>query len=212
MGLTVRCGSSTCSYLGEIARFDLGTSQFTFSKSNNQLLAETLGWTIGLTFFSAIVAFLIGTGMGAIMEWKRQNTGLLGGDGTVPNDVRSAVFHIRVGVAHDVSGSVGSKRLTGSCSHRMERMTRRWRSGRTGLISGSWVLRFGTPLCRHCRLCLVSLGGWAMGNARDDGDDEGRGLHVAGEAKGLPDNVRFYKYAIRNSLLPQLTGLALQIG
>ena len=41
---------------------------------------------------------------------------------------------------------------------------------------------------------------------------KGEDYMLQAEAKGLPDRVMFAKYAVRNSLLPHLTGLALSLG
>ena len=41
---------------------------------------------------------------------------------------------------------------------------------------------------------------------------KGEDYMLQAEATGLPNSVRFAKYAVRNSLLPHLTGLALSLG
>lgn len=41
---------------------------------------------------------------------------------------------------------------------------------------------------------------------------KGEDYMLQAEAKGLPDRVMFFRYGIRNALLPQMTGLALQMG
>ena len=41
---------------------------------------------------------------------------------------------------------------------------------------------------------------------------KGEDYMLQAEAKGLPDRVMFFRYGIRNAMLPQLTGLALQLG
>lgn len=198
-------------YLSEIARFDLGTSQFTFSKSNNQLLAETLGWTIGLTFVSAMVAFFIGTGMGAIMEWRRQNTGLLAA--MAPFLMMSAVPYFIFGLVlltvfwfswlqafdWELFPPYGAYDPT----------VEEWPNWSDFRFLGSALWHATLPALS---IVLVSLGGWAMGMRGMMVTTKGEDYMLQAEAKGLPDNVRFYRYAIRNSLLPQLTGLALQIG
>jgi peptide/nickel transport system permease protein len=42
--------------------------------------------------------------------------------------------------------------------------------------------------------------------------NEGEDYMLFAEAKGLKDRTRFFRYAMRNSLLPQVTGLALSLG
>ncbi len=199
------------SYIGELARFDLGRSQFNFSKSVNELLAETLGWTIALTLVATLVAFSVGSLMGAIMEWRRQSTWLL---------AAMAPFLMLSAIPYFIFGLVLLLLLwftwLQAFGWELFPPYGAYTTGRVGwpdwadprfLIDVVWYAALPA-----LSVILVSLGGWAMGMRGMMVTTKGEDYMLQAEAKGLPGSVRFYRYGVRNSLLPQLTGLALQIG
>jgi len=87
---------------------------------------------------------------------------------------------------------------------------------RTGTIpSLSW--KFAVDVVWHSILpalsiILVSMGGWALGMRSMMIMIQGEDYVVFAEAKGLRDRTIFTRYAMRNALLPQVTGLALALG
>ena len=64
-------------FMTGIVQFDLGRSIFNWPKTVNQLLAETIMWTLALGLLTLLFAFILGTLMGAVLEWKRQNSFLM---------------------------------------------------------------------------------------------------------------------------------------
>jgi peptide/nickel transport system permease protein len=58
-------------------------------------------------------------------------------------------------------------------------------------------------------LVLTSMGGWVIGMRGMMVTVQGEDYMTFGEAKGLKDKRLFYRYAMRNAILPQVTGLAL---
>jgi peptide/nickel transport system permease protein len=58
-------------------------------------------------------------------------------------------------------------------------------------------------------IILASAGGWAIGMRGMMVTVQGEDYMTFAEAKGLKNLRVFYKYAVRNALLPQVTGLAL---
>ena len=64
-------------FMVNIVQFDLGRSIFNWPKTVNQLLAETILWTLALGLLTLIFAFAAGTLMGAVLEWRRQKTYLM---------------------------------------------------------------------------------------------------------------------------------------
>src|SRR5690606_24125205 len=58
-------------------------------------------------------------------------------------------------------------------------------------------------------IILASTGGWAIGMRGMMVTVQGEDYMTFAEAKGLKNWRMFYKYAVRNALLPQVTGLAL---
>jgi peptide/nickel transport system permease protein len=61
-------------------------------------------------------------------------------------------------------------------------------------------------------IVLAQVGFWAMGMRSMMVTIQGEDYMLQAEAKGLKDNRIFYRYAMRNAILPQLTGLALSLG
>ena len=192
-------------YVTDIVRFDLGRSILRWPKSVNELLAESLIWTVALGVITLLLAFIIGSFMGAIMEWRRQNTALL--LSMAPFLALSAIPFFIFGIAMQA--------LVFSIDRDFP-LTRGYQPGIVGWPDWSDI-GFLLNVLKHAMLpamsvVLVSLGGWAMGMRGMMVTTKGEDYMLQAEAKGLPDGVMFFKYAIRNSLLPHLTGLALSLG
>ncbi len=73
------------------------------------------------------------------------------------------------------------------------------------LCAGDYKTRNLTALA----VILTSAGGWAIGMRGMMVTVQGEDYMTFGEAKGLKSWRLFYKYAVRNALLPQVTGLAI---
>ena len=58
-------------------------------------------------------------------------------------------------------------------------------------------------------LILTTMGGWVIGMRGMMVTVQGEDYMMFGEAKGLKDRRLFYRYGVRNAILPQVTGLAL---
>jgi len=61
-------------------------------------------------------------------------------------------------------------------------------------------------------MLLVSIGGWSLGMRSMMVTVEGQDYITFAEAKGLKGGRIFFRYALRNTLLPQITSLAMQLG
>lgn len=61
-------------------------------------------------------------------------------------------------------------------------------------------------------IVIVEASGWALGMRAMMVTVEGEDYAVFAEAKGLKNRRIFFRYLVRNALLPSLTGLALRIG
>jgi peptide/nickel transport system permease protein len=80
-----------------------------------------------------------------------------------------------------------------------------------------WSVPFALDLLRHAILpalsiILVSIGGWALGMRGLMVSVQGEDYITYAEAKGLKDSRIFTRYAMRNALLPQITGLIPALG
>lgn len=61
-------------------------------------------------------------------------------------------------------------------------------------------------------MLLVTTGGWALGMRAMMVTVEGADYITFAEAKGLKGSRIFFRYAVRNCMLPQMTGLAMRLG
>lgn len=61
-------------------------------------------------------------------------------------------------------------------------------------------------------IILAQIGGWALGMRAMMVTTRGEDYMIFAEAKGVSDRTLFMRYALRNAILPQVTGLALVLG
>ncbi len=192
-------------FVTDVVQFDLGRSIYQWPKSVNEILAEKIMWTLSMGLLTLILAFVIGSTMGALLEWKRNNWGLM---------VAMAPILAISAVPFFIFGLV--LQLLVFNVNREFPMVYGYKQGVIGWPSWSdWdfifsVLKHG--ILPATSITLVSLGGWAMGMRGMMVTTKGEDYMVQAEAKGLPERIMLTKYAIRNSLLPQVTGLTLALG
>ena len=75
-------------------------------------------------------------------------------------------------------------------------------------------LSFALEVIKHSllpafALVITSMGGWVIGMRGMMVTVQGEDYMTFAEAKGLKETRLFYKYGMRNAMLPQVTGLAL---
>ena len=192
-------------FVTDVLQFDLGRSIFQWPKSVNEILAEKIMWTLAMGLMTLLLAFLIGSMMGALLEWRRNNWGLM---------VAMAPILAISAVPFFIFGLV--LQLLVFNIDREFPLVYGYRQGVVGWPD--WLdLDFILSVLKHgilpaASITLVSLGGWAMGMRGMMVTMKGEDYMVQAEAKGLPDRILLTKYAIRNSLLPQITGLTLALG
>lgn len=189
-------------YLGNILHMDFGYSLNRYPMSVTQVIMTAIPWTLGLLLVTTLLSFVIGNLLGALSAWPK-----------APGWVRAIAtpFVLLTGVPPIIMGVlllffIGFKLkllpLGGAYS--------------IGLVpDGS--LSFYLDLLAHLvlpalSLILGSVGGWVLSM-------RGMGITIQGEDyvnfaehKGLTAGVIFRDYYLRNTLLPQATGLALALG
>jgi peptide/nickel transport system permease protein len=189
------------SYLGDMSRGDLGFSISNYPKTVWELILEGLPWTIGLLVTTTILAFLIGTLMGALMAWPKAS-----------NFFRYILPSFLVFGA--IPAYVIALTLIYFIAFRMKLLPIGGGYGIATLPDASFT--FAMEVLKHSllpavALVLASAGGWAIGMRGMMVTVQGEDYMTFGEAKGLKDWRLFYKYGVRNALLPQVTGLALAL-
>ncbi len=187
-------------YLGHMLTGDLGTSIAFFPTSVASIIGSSLPWTLGLVGGAVIIAFTIGTAIGAVAGWRR---GSRFDSFAVPFGVMLSampVFWISLLALYFLAFRLGWFPLAGGIG-----------GGQTISISGvgSIISHAALPAIT---LTVVSIGTWILLMRNSTVSVLGEDYIKFGRAKGLPERVVAYHYAARNAVLPQFTAFALALG
>lgn len=201
-GLNQPIWKQYATYMGDLLRGDLGASIANFPKPVLELLGEGLPWTIGLLTTSLLVAFFLGTILGALMPWPRAHPFVRNVlpsiliFGAVPAFLVSLILLDLIAFRGKLL-PIGGGYTTGSVP--------------------KFDMAFALDILKHSilpafALVITSAGGWALGMRGMMVTVQGEDYMTFAEAKGVKGWRLFYKYGMRNALLPQVTGLALAFG
>lgn len=189
-------------YLGDMAVLDFGQSITKYPARVSDLIGGALPWTLGLMITTTVVAFVLGTLLGACAGWWRNSRILAVVSPLVM--VFSAIPFYLLGL---VLIYVFAARLG-------------WFpiSGGHGIISiPEWSWDFAIEVMHHAILpglsiIIASVGVWAIGMRGMMVTVQGEDYMTFAEAKGLKSWRLFLQYGMRNAMLPQATALALYFG
>lgn len=189
-------------YLSGVFRLDFGYSMASYPATVADVMRTAIPWTAGLLLTSTLLAFIIGTVLGALLAWPRSPKWL--GYLMPPLLTMSAIPFFLLGLL-----------LVYAFAFKLD-----WFPLFGGYTPGSfpkWNLHFAKDVIWHSILpalsiLLAQIGFWAIGMRGMMVTAEGEDYMVFGEASGLKGRTLFGQYAMRNALLPQTTGLALSIG
>lgn len=190
------------SYLGDVAHFDFNYSISHYPNRVIDMLLDALPWTIGLLTVSFLLAFFLGTILGALFGWPR------------------APGYIKWLFGPLLSLNAIPYFLFGLVLLYLFAFAIKWFPSGGGFERGtlptlSW--KFIVDLLYHAVLpglsiLLAQMGGWALGMRAMMVTTQGEDYMVFADAKGLSERTLFFRYAVRNAILPQVTGLALVLG
>lgn len=189
-------------YLGDVARLDFGYSISNFPRSVTSIIVESAPWTIGLLVTTTVLAFAIGTLLGALLAWRRAPRWihLL----FPPLLTLSAIPFFLLGLLllYVFAFRFGWLPLFGGYS-----------AGTFPQLSFGFAL----DILRHSILpafsiLLASLGFWALGMRGMMVTVDGEDYMTFAEASGMKGRTLFFSFAVRNALLPQTTSLGLALG
>lgn len=195
-------GAQYLDYLGQMARGDLGVSLVYFPAPVTGVIGTGLGWTLFLAGGALVVAFALGSALGALAAWRRGGwidsalPPLLSFLGAFP------YFWVAMAAAWLLGFQLG------------------WFPVRHAYgpeVSPGPTPDFAASVFRHALLpgatmVVASLGGWML-TMRNTmvavlGDDPIR----YAQARGLGPRRLFLHYAMRNALLPSLTSFGMALG
>lgn len=189
-------------YLGNILRLDFGYSLNRYPSTVTDLIAQSLPWTLTLLLVTTVLSFIIGNLLGAISAWPKSPAWLR---------AFATPFILLTGVPPVIMGVL----LLFFVGFRLK-MLPLGGAYSIGIVP-EWSLSFALDLLKHqllpaLSLILGSVGGWVLSM-------RGMGITIQGEDyvnfaehKGLGGGRIFRDYYLRNTLLPQVTGLALALG
>lgn len=189
-------------YLGNIIRLDFGVSLNKYPTTVLQVIMQAIPWTLGLLLVTTILSFIIGNLLGALSAWPK-----------APRWVRSVAtpFVLLTGVPPVIMGVL----LLFFIGFRLKLLPL---GGAYSIgIVPDMSIGFALDLLKHqilpaLSLILGSVGGWVLSMRGMGVTIQGEDYVNFAEHKGLTGRRIFRDYYLRNTLLPQVTGLALALG
>jgi peptide/nickel transport system permease protein len=189
-------------YLGDMARFDFNYSISNYPKTVKEMMAEAVPWSVGLLLTTTLLAFALGTLLGALLAWPR-----------TPRILKW--FFPPLILLHAIPYYLFGMVLTFLFAFQIK-IFPIFGGYSAGTIPSASLEYVGDVLAHAIlpasAMILVAIGGWALGMRAMMITTEGEDFMVFGEAKGLKSATLFMRYALRNALLPQTTSLALALG
>lgn len=189
-------------FWGRLLRGDLGPSLSSFPTPVSRLLAQAMPWTFGILLTSVIISWIIGNVLGAFASYYEKNRAIRIVD-VLSQAVRPIPYYIMALVLLVVFAYfIPIFPFSGA-----------YPPGTRVEFSISFVL----TVLKHSILPLLSLviigvGGWFIGMKSLTSNIISEDYVIYAENAGLRENKILYQYVMRNALLPQITGLALQLG
>jgi peptide/nickel transport system permease protein len=189
--------------MSDLARGDFNYSIANFPRTVKEMMADALPWTIGLLLVTTLLSFVLGTLLGAVLGWPRAPTVLK--YVLPPLLALHAIPYYLLGLVLMYLFSFQFKWLPNSAGYT------------PGSIPDPTSLAFWGDVLWHAILpafsiILAAVGGWALTMRAMAVTVQGEDFITFADAKGLKDSTVFMRYAIRNTLLPQVTALALALG
>jgi peptide/nickel transport system permease protein len=189
-------------YLGDTLHLDFNYSISHYPEKVQTIIGRSLPWTITLLGVTTLLAWVIGTGLGAMLTWGRAPRILK--FVLPPILTLSAIPFFLLGLLliYVLGFELHWFPLSGGYDQ--------------GLVP-SLEPRIVANMAYHSVLpalaiILASLGTWTLGMRGLMVTTHGEDYLQFAEAKGLKGRTVFFRYGIRTSLLPQLTALALALG
>ena len=189
-------------YLGNVARFDYGFSFANFPTAAWDIVTPALPWTLILLSVGAVLSFCIGITIGALMGWRKTPNWL---QSVLPISLTfSSIPYFMFGI---LLISVFAFKL-------------HWLPATGGYsrdVDPGWNLPFIKDVLLHAVLpltsiVLTSMGGRALGMRGLMIGINNEDYFLLAQAKGLSPARIFFRYGIRNAILPALTAFALGLG
>ena len=190
------------SYLGDVARGDLGRSTSQYPARVTDIIASGLVWTLALGGVVLVISFVLGTALGALAAWRR--SGWL--DAVLPPVLALSgsfpYFWLAMLALHLFGFTLGWTALRHAyCDH----------------LAPSFSLTFIIDAIQHAMLpaltiIVATIGGWLLSMRNAMIGVLGTEQITLARAKGLSSRRVLWAYAARNAILPNLTSFGMALG
>ncbi len=189
-------------YLASVGTLDFGYSITNYPETVDTILLAALPWTVGLLLTTTLLAFAIGSLLGAIGGWPKAHAAVhwlmppLLTFSAIPYYLLALVlleifaFQLRL---LPIFGGYSAGTIPG--------------------LNPQFALDvLGHSFLPALSIVLAGIGSWAVGMRAMMVGVQGEDFMLMAEAKGLKGSTIFLRYAVRNALLPQVTSLGLALG
>lgn len=189
-------------FWGRLLRGDLGPSLSSFPTPVTHLITTAMPWTLGLLFIAVMISWIVGNLLGGLAGYYTESNVMRVID-VLSQAVRPIPYYIMALVLLAVFAYyIPIFPFSGA-----------YPPGARVEFSLPTVL----TVIRHSilpalSLVLIGIGGWFIGMRALASNIISEDYVVYAENAGLRDRTIVFSYIIRNALLPQITGLALQLG
>lgn len=188
-------------YIGNTAQLNFGDSVQSFQPVS-QIVSAAIPWTLLLVGITTILAFVLGTGIGAIAAWRR---------GGKADSILPPLFVVGTGLPYFWVGMMLIILFA---------EVNPWLPVALGIDPGidtGWNWLFIGNALRHAILpaaaiLITSIGAWVLTMRNTMVTTLAEDYIRMARAKGLPSRRIMLDYAARNSILPNLTGFAMSLG
>lgn len=189
-------------YWGDLLRLDLGVSFANFPEKVSNMIGNALPWSVALLATATLIAFVIGSLMGARLAWPGAGRGIRS---TVPfMMVLTAIPFYLLAIILIYIFAVQLRWLPPAGGVAPTRIMRAdWATVQD-------ILLHAVLPC--LAIVLGNVGFWALGMRSQMVSVLGEDYITFAEAKGLHPRRVFVWYGMRNAMLAQITALALSLG
>ncbi len=190
-------------YIKNCFSLNFGVSFAQYPATVTSVVGQAIPWTLALVGVTTVIAFVLGTAIGAMAAWKR---------GSKLDSVLPPLFVIGTGLPYFWVGIVLIMFFAD---------IHQWLPGAFGydnsLTSIGWNSAFIGSALQHAILPAVSIlvtsvGGWVLTMRNTMVTTLAEDYIRMARAKGLSNWRIMIDYAARNSILPNLTGFAMSMG
>lgn len=201
-GLDDPVGIQYLRYMGNLAKGDMGYSITYFPATVGELIGRALPWTIALLTTATLISFILGTTIGALLGWRGTPAWL---KNILPLSMvftSIPAFMLSILLIYIFGFALSWLPVQGGYGRGIE-------------VGFTWDFIWDAiqhSILPALSIIVVSMGFVALGMRGMMITVANEDYLVLAKIKGLTSNWIFWRYAVRNSILPQVTALALSLG